>query len=286
MSAGTISISGNTISSSTSSDVIINAGVDASGTLIINATDVSFNLPGSNNGSLYLPGNTYMNFDYGPSGSPAGSINMNLTQLGLYIPGDTNWCTFTYEANGQDYYTQFSVSNFLKIVTPVIELNSPAIEFATNGNGIINISPGFLSSSFGSYLGIDGSNNLCTLTNPYPSSQRYKENIISLPEDRYNTETFEKLRPVQFNYIKDEKKIKWIGFIAEEFDELNLNELVVYNKEGQPDSIHCENTTSFIVKIVQEQQKQIKSQQLEIDGLKEDIKNLTSLVQGLLNSKP
>jgi len=248
MSAGTISISENNITSSSSSNININAGVDANGTLIINATDVSFNLLGEI--SLYNNNGYYGSFN---TISIQTDPFLNITGPNVNVESSNTegriWISNNMLANA-------TTTSFLQW----------------------NYEPDAITSTYtGGYLSI---------YNSPTSSQRYKENIISLSEDRYNTETFEKLRPVQFNYINDEEKIKKIGFIAEEFDELNLNELVVYNKEGQPESIHYENTTSFIVKIVQEQQKQIKSQQLEIDGLKEDIKNLTSLVQGLLSSKP
>jgi hypothetical protein len=268
MSAGTISISGNTITSSSSSDIIINAGVDASATLIINATDVSFNISG---GSCQFPEDVFVNFGNNNGAGVNGTININTCELELYN-----------HDNAGTSYNWLNISNmYPSSDLAICQFNSPnGSYFAINVNMLFNPA-GYTAG----YLYWSGDDGIISITST-PSSSRYKENIISLPEDRYNTETFEKLRPVQFNYIKDEPHIKRIGFIAEEFNELNLNELVIYNKEGQPDSIHYENTTSFIVKIVQEQQKQIKSQQLEIDGLKEDIKNLTSLVQGLLNTKP
>jgi len=44
------------------------------------------------------------------------------------------------------------------------------------------------------------------------------------------------LEPVTFNYISDEAKTEQFGLIAEEVEEI-MPELVIYNKEGQPESV-------------------------------------------------
>jgi hypothetical protein len=105
------------------------------------------------------------------------------------------------------------------------------------------------------------------------SSARYKDDIVSLPDDRYNLETFMKLKPVQFVY-KTNPSIKHIGFIAEEFDELQLDEITVY-MDNKLESLDYSRIPIFLTKIVQEQQT-------KIDDLTSKLQALTDLVNSKL----
>ena len=115
---------------------------------------------------------------------------------------------------------------------------------------------------------------------PQYSSARYKDDIVSLPDDRYNLETFMKLKPVQFVY-KDSRTVKHIGFIAEELDALKLDE-IVFRRDGVVESLDYTRIPIFLTKIVQEQQTKIEAQQAQIDDLTRKLQALTDLVNSKL----
>ena len=98
----------------------------------------------------------------------------------------------------------------------------------------------------------------------------YKQNIIPLPDDRYNLDNFMKLKPIQYSPKEGYGDInsKEIGFIAEDADDLNLYELVAYNADKtECKYFYYEKLTSFIVKIVQQQQKKIEELEAKINSL-------------------
>ena len=86
------------------------------------------------------------------------------------------------------------------------------------------------------------------------SSIRYKENVVDFKDNFYKILNIE---PKIFNYKSDSTKTKSIGYIAEEFDELGLNKLVVYSN-GKPESISYDKISLYLVEIVKDQQKTIE----------------------------
>ena len=102
------------------------------------------------------------------------------------------------------------------------------------------------------------------------SSSRYKTNIKSLDDTRYNMDTFMKLEPVNYNHKEGDTKANFIGFIAEDFEKLKLYELISY-KDKQVETINYEFIPVFITKIVQEQQKSIIELQNTVKDLSEKI---------------
>ena len=85
----------------------------------------------------------------------------------------------------------------------------------------------------------------------FVSSIKYKTNVIN-----YNKGLDEvlKLRPVSYkskNSITDGNKV-FAGFIAEEVHELGLDEFVVYDKDGSPDSLSYSNMIALLTKAIQE----------------------------------
>jgi len=98
------------------------------------------------------------------------------------------------------------------------------------------------------------------------SSIKYKENLIPLPDDRYNIDTFMKMKPVLYTVKDIISKKQFIGFIAEDLDNLKLNEFVAY-KNDEPESLYYDKITVFLTKIVQEQQRKIDIQAKQIEDL-------------------
>ena len=83
------------------------------------------------------------------------------------------------------------------------------------------------------------------------SSKKYKTNIVDTAK---GLAELLKLRPVDFNSIcenDDQKKLK-TGFIAEEVDELNFDEYVERNSEGEAESVAYAHMVALCVKSIQE----------------------------------
>ena len=86
------------------------------------------------------------------------------------------------------------------------------------------------------------------------SSRRYKENIVPL-EDM--GDLIKKLNPVSFSYKSDEMKSKQFGLIAEEVEPI-IPEMVLYDKEGQPDSLAYQFLAPILLKEIQSLRKRIE----------------------------
>ena len=81
---------------------------------------------------------------------------------------------------------------------------------------------------------------------PGLSSRRYKENIKPLQDD------FRKvLKAEPKTFFNTMTKTQDLGYIAEEFDEAGLNQLVFY-KDGRPEAIRYDKIPLYIVEVVKE----------------------------------
>ncbi len=110
------------------------------------------------------------------------------------------------------------------------------------------------------------------------SSKRYKENITSELEDFLNPEKLYDLPVVQFNYNEENKSCDviggtQIGLIAEDVSEFYPN-ACVYNDDGKPENWYERTLIPAILKLVQNQKRQI-------DILEEKIK----IVEGKLKDE-
>lgn len=117
------------------------------------------------------------------------------------------------------------------------------------------------TSSGGTAVYVDSSGNLYRFT----SSERYKREIIDYTNGL--TELL-KIQPKFYKSknLKEGEKI-FAGLIAEQIDEIGLNEFVEYNDEGQPDAVHYSAMTALLVKAIQEQNHNITSLQDRLDKL-------------------
>jgi hypothetical protein len=124
---------------------------------------------------------------------------------------------------------------------------------------IANLPP----SSSGPYLRINGEDVY------YASSSRdTKKDIIPLVED------FTKIlnaQPVSFTDIATGEHN--IGFIAEDFADIGLEKLVIYQK-GKPISLSYELISLYNLEIIKDQQKHIESQNLVNQQLKSELQSL------------
>lgn len=96
------------------------------------------------------------------------------------------------------------------------------------------------------------------------STRRRKEQI-----DNYsiNSEGLLNLPVRKFKYINDETGVQQYGFIAEEAQDLGLDELIQYDSTGVPDYFAYETLPIFLLQLIQEQDSSIKSLKERLDAL-------------------
>lgn len=109
------------------------------------------------------------------------------------------------------------------------------------------------------------------------SSKRYKENITNELEDFLNPEKLYDLPVVQFNYNEENKSCDviggtQIGLIAEDVSEFYPN-ACVYNDDGQPENWYERTLIPAILKLVQNQKKQIDIIEEKMKILEGKLKN-------------
>jgi len=96
------------------------------------------------------------------------------------------------------------------------------------------------------------------------STRRRKEQI-----DNYsiNSEGLLNLPVRKFKYINDETDVQQYGFIAEEAQDLGLDELIQYDSTGVPDYFAYEILPIFLLQLIQEQDASIKTLRARLDAL-------------------
>ena len=98
---------------------------------------------------------------------------------------------------------------------------------------------------------IDSSGQLGTVS----SSIRYKENVQTLGAD---SDVLQRLRPVSFTYKNRPADRKEYGFIAEEVAE-HIPDIVVYDADGQPETIQYHKLYGLMVSEIQRNHQKIKA---------------------------
>lgn len=158
-------------------------------------------------------------------------------------------------------YTSSEASNILigRAVTGVIaDANTLRIGSGA-GTGVGNLNRAFIHGIRGITTGVadaiavlvDSAGQLGTVS----SSARVKENVRDLGKQ---ADKLVNLRPVSFNYKTDETKTNVYGLIAEEVKEL-FPELVVYNKDGEVESIKYHELPILLLKKVQDLVQEINN---------------------------
>src|SRR5208337_194015 len=137
------------------------------------------------------------------------------------------------------------------------------------------------TSSGGIAVYIDSNGQLGTMT----SSLRFKEQVRDMGD---RTNALMKLRPVTFlykpEYDKGERTLQY-GLIAEEVAKV-YPELVANDNDGQPYTVRYQYLTTMLLNEVQKQYhraeaeaKVIKTQQQEIEGLRQQLQLQTATLQ-------
>jgi hypothetical protein len=94
------------------------------------------------------------------------------------------------------------------------------------------------------------------------SSERYKENILSL--DEFSSKLLQCI-PVSFNYKIDENKAVHFGLIAEEVHKI-LPELVILSESGQPESVAYHEMPAMLLNEIIKLRKRIEILEKKIDN--------------------
>ena len=111
-----------------------------------------------------------------------------------------------------------------------------------------------------------------------PSSIRYNENIENMNDE---SSSILNLRPVTFNYIKDELHNKQYGLIAEEVYDI-LPNLVVKNDKGEIETVQYHQFPALLLNELIKQNKMIIDLQQENIELKNQIKNINDTLSKLI----
>ena len=120
----------------------------------------------------------------------------------------------------------------------------------------------FLYSATGlTTLGVDGSGNVKKVS----SSRKYKKEIESLP-----LEDAKRILDLNIVSFKDKdtevSDVVHAGLIAEEVDDLNYKDWVIYDNSGSVDGVYYQSIFSSMVKVVQDLNKRVEELEAKISG--------------------
>jgi hypothetical protein len=101
------------------------------------------------------------------------------------------------------------------------------------------------------------------------SSNRYKEDIQPFEDDYHKI-----FQADPKSFIDKASGQREIGYIAEEFDEIGLNSLVIYDKEGQPNGLKYELVSLYLLEVMKDQAEALKEIKAENEELKGKIEAL------------
>ncbi len=108
------------------------------------------------------------------------------------------------------------------------------------------------------------------------SSARYKDNIQLFRED------FSKILQAQpKSYTCKTTGRTEIGFIAEEFDELGLNELVIYDQQGRPDGLAYPMVSLYLLEVLKDEVESGREQEETINKLEQKNQKLEERLDAL-----
>jgi hypothetical protein len=170
-------------------------------------------------------------------------------------------------------YNNFSTSGNVNLTGDTLNFNTTS---GTNCNW--NVGPLLSSASTFPNMGVTGGPTSYQIV--YCSSSRNtKQNIITITENdpMYNTNNFMKLRPIFYNPKEGcgNTSNRYIGFIAEEINDLGFEELVQFNGDAKEKimGISYDRITVYLVKTIQEQQKKIDELNDKLNSVMEILKS-------------
>jgi hypothetical protein len=211
---------------------------------------------------------------YGVFGVASGQAGNTGNLYGVYggvagTLGTTNYSGYFTGGDGV-YMTKLSIGDTTPPAYNTIGTAATGHGLATTNDLIIagslevnaNIWYDGAVAGTGTALYINASNQIVRLT----SSRKYKRDVTDLTLDR---EKFMALKPVKFKWNEKTASpgVEDYGLIAEDTEKV-APELAVYNDAGTLESVSYQKVNIMLLKVVQEQQKQIEQLRKEMDGLK------------------
>ncbi len=132
-------------------------------------------------------------------------------------------------------------------------------QLSVSGSQVVFSGLSGLPASGTADLTVDSSGNVA----PQTSSARFKENIEPLQDD------FRKvLDAAPVSFVNKATGDREIGYIAEEFHDNDLDNLVSYDAEGKPLSVQYKMLPIYALEIVKEQQRVIEELRSELGKIK------------------
>jgi hypothetical protein len=125
--------------------------------------------------------------------------------------------------------------------------------------------PGLGSTSSYNYLRYNTANGAIYY---YSSSEKYKDDIQPLKEDFHKI-----LKAEPKSFIDKVSGERNVGYIAEEFEQLGLNNLVIY-KDGEPDALKYELVSLYLLEVVKENTRTAERLKAENESLKGQFENM------------
>lgn len=217
------------------------------GNIFVGANAANFTTTGTNN-ALYGAG-------------AAAAITTGSQNVILGNKAAKNATTFSYNViagyqSGNSYTTNESSNIVISNSGTISDANTIRIGTQGTGNGQQNTT--FIAGITGAT--VTGAAVLCSTAGQLgtiSSSVRFKENIKDIGD---NSKDIYSLRPVHFNYKKDESKLIHYGLIAEEVRK-TFPSLVLYDENGLPSSVAYHELPTLLL-------NELKKLREEFDELK------------------
>jgi hypothetical protein len=193
-------------------------------------------------------------FSNGTNLSPSLAFNSE-TDTGIYR-SDSNNIDFTIDGSRSiNFWRNAPNATEIRFFNGVTQMGAivswhGGTNYATLDWDFIHVGHTTTGSAANCY--IDGTGRIFRST----SSLKYKKDIENLDVD---LENYKKLRPVRYkSKIVEDDDRSFIGFIAEEIDELGYHEFVNYDKDGNPDGLGYGNFTSLNTAVIQKLLKRVE----------------------------
>lgn len=108
------------------------------------------------------------------------------------------------------------------------------------------------------------------------SSRRFKQDIVDIGD---GSQTVMALRPVAFRYKELPAGSPEYGLVAEEVAEI-FPDLVVYGKDGQPETVQYHKLSALLLNELQRQETKVEDQQRKLAALEQAVRDLRDRVSG------
>jgi len=229
-----------TAASATEMDLVIE---DGNGNIILGN--------GAGNGSItgidnFGVGSVFFDLTSGSNNCAFGFNNLNAITSGSHN-------TSLGFASGSSYTSTESSNILLNNIGVLGESNALHIGSGT-GTGTSQLNSAFISGIQG--IAVTGAPVLVSASDQLGvtvSSAKYKENIVPIGS---SSKAIYDLRPSSFNYKHDPDKQRKFGLIAEEVHEV-IPELVIYDKNGEPQSVAYHDLPVLLLNEIQRLKERI-----------------------------